>query len=185
MSKGARRSRLIEDPKGLKSSMAISIQHLDCIRKLIPPDGVLLEYGSGFSTTWLRQQCREDCTIISVDHDIRYAKAADAILSPYTPAGARGEPAEALQDGWEEYVYAPFRQKVVSEGSKFDVIVIDGILRNACMAAVPELLAPEGWVALHDAQRDYYSNQNLFKWVAYAIPQADERGRQLWLGKLL
>lgn len=185
MSIGARRSRLLEDPSGLRSSMSMNLQHLECIRKLIPADGTLLEYGSGFSTTWLRQQSREDCTIISVEHDARYAELADALLSPYAPAGVRGEPSEALQEGWEDYVYAPFRQGVVPAGTKFDIIVIDGVIRNACMVAVPELLAPEGWVALHDAERDYYSNQNLFKWIALAIPATDEQGRQLRLGKLL
>lgn len=179
-------SKVREDPKGLRTHVSMEIQHLNCIRRLIPPNGLVLEYGSGFSTTWLREQVDEGITIISVEHNNRYASKTGAILSTYRPPDVGDEAAEIQSDGWEDYVDAPIKHGVVSAETKFDVIVVDGLLRNACLRRAAELLAPGGWVVLHDAEKSLYEDgKGTIQWLAAGLPHPDGRGRQLLLGKPL
>lgn len=186
MNRGARESKLREDPKGLRTHVSMDIQHLNSIRRTIPAEGAVLEYGSGFSTTWLRDQADPGVTIISVDHNNRYASQTGALLSLYRPSAVGPEAAEEVQDGWEDYVYAPFRQGAAPEGAKFDIIVIDGILRNMCLYHAYEMLAEGGWVFLHDAERPLYEEgKKAIQWLFSALPQPDGRGRQLLAGKPL
>jgi len=186
MNRGARMSRAREDPKGLRTHVSMEIAHLNCIRRLVPVKGSILEYGSGFSTTWLRNQADPSVTIISVDHNNRYASKTGAILSTYRPADVTPEAEELLGEGWEDYVYAPFRHDVVPEGTLFDVVVVDGLLRNACLKHINELVQPDGWVVLHDAEQSVYEEgMASIQWLAAALPHPDGRGRQLLIGKPL
>ena len=43
-----------------------------------------------------------------------------------------------------------------SLGYQFDVIIVDGRFRRRCLLAAKEVLAPNGILILHDAQREHY-----------------------------
>jgi predicted O-methyltransferase YrrM len=183
MSIMSRRNQLLEDPQGLRGPDSMELQHIYGLMRLLPPDGSILEYGSGFSTTWLRQQLAPEQSILSVEHDPEYAKKTGAILSPYVPDDVDEE---TLTVGWEEYVFAPLKYGGLTEDVRFDLVIVDGVIRNACLLNITSFLKPDGFVALHDAERPTYEEGKAqARWLYGVLPFSDSMGRQLWLGKSL
>jgi hypothetical protein len=53
-------------------------------------------------------------------------------------------------------------------GSKFDVIIVDGRFRRRCLMVAKDVLAPNGVVLLHDAQKtQYHSSLSSFSHVKF------------------
>ena len=53
-------------------------------------------------------------------------------------------------------------------GGPFDVIIVDGRYRRRCLLVAKEVLAPDGIVLLHDAQRvHYHSSLEVFPHVRF------------------
>ena len=105
----------------------------------IRPELRVLEFGSGMGTLWWSQRVRE---VVAIEH---HAGWADHVASRCKARIVRANATDA-----EAYAQAAF------EGAPFDVIIVDGIFRQECMAIAPELLGHGGIVILDDAQRDEY-----------------------------
>jgi precorrin-6B methylase 2 len=99
----------------------------------------VLEFGSGMGTVWWSGRVRE---VIAVEHDADWATSISDQCS-----------AKVVHvDGSDADSYlAP----ALAAGT-FDLVIIDGIHRETCLAAAPGLLADAGVIVLDDAQREEY-----------------------------
>jgi precorrin-6B methylase 2 len=111
----------------------------------------IFEYGCGNSTRWLAARVG---SVVSCEHEqVWYDE-----IKPTLPANAALR-LRALDGG-----YAPC---VSENGSRYDVIFIDGRNRNDCIRAAVGSLKPGGVIILDNSERDDY---------AAGIAQLIERG---------
>lgn len=121
----------------------------------------IFEWGSGASTVWLG---RRAASVVSVEHDEQFTPIVQGLVSdmphvevlhvppvpaasPAVPSGRRG------MDGldFSDYVAA------IDKGDgPFDLIVIDGRARDACLGAARSRLAEGGLVVFDNANRRRY-----------------------------
>jgi SAM-dependent methyltransferase len=100
----------------------------------------VLEFGAGGGTLWWAGRVRE---IVAVEHHAQWAKQVASSCS-----------ARVLEVGDAS---AADYTAGVAPLAPFDVVVVDGLFRNECLALAPSLLAPGGVVVLDDAQRPEYA----------------------------
>jgi predicted O-methyltransferase YrrM len=155
----------------------MGIEHRKLIAEALPRGGRMLEWGAGNSTFWMRKNC-PDATIFTIEHTKEWA---DKIGAEYRPAevgqnATIGE--EYFRGDITSYVHAG-----VGRGP-FDVIFVDGVLRNLCMLAAKDWLAPHGVIFLHDAQRDWYATGKMaYQEIDNVEACPDYPGPTLWVGK--
>jgi hypothetical protein len=134
--------------------------HREAILKHVRPGTRMLEWGSGGSTLWFADRLPEGATLVSVDHDRQWHERLAAALGTRPGVELRlAEPARPLGRNAtiDEEDAAPLAAYLAAaDGSAYDLILVDGVARNACLEKARELLAPGGVVFLHDAQRDWY-----------------------------
>lgn len=125
----------------------------------------VFEYGSGASTVWLGRRAAE---VVSVEHHPGFAEVmrkvlADARLegttrllevppvegsaAPVVPSARKGE------DGRD---YADYVASIEQVPGDFDLIVVDGRARVACLDMAVRRLAVGGLVLFDDSQRPRY-----------------------------
>lgn len=123
----------------------------------------VFEYGSGASTVWL---ARRAGSVISIDHDagwIEFSKPWLAALGNATvehvSADARPDPDPLYRSGKTGYVNDSFRayaDAIDRWPGQFDLIVIDGRARSACLAKAAERLAGDGMIVFDNSHRRRY-----------------------------
>lgn len=120
----------------------------------------VFEYGSGASTLWLGRRCEH---VTSIEHDAGFARATSVLLAqpgidvrviepardvatPRTPSGRSG------------YAHCDFSAYVdsIAQGGRYDLVVIDGRARSACLARAPAFLAPGGLIVFDNSARARY-----------------------------
>jgi len=124
----------------------------------------VFEYGSGASTVWLASRSAE---VTSVEHDAGFAEVMRTVLSragltdttrllevPPVPSAAPLVPSE--RKGEQGRDYADYVASIESTEGEFDLVVVDGRARVACMDAAVRRLAPGGLVLFDDSQRPRY-----------------------------
>lgn len=99
----------------------------------------VLEFGAGMGTLWWTERVLE---VVAVEHDVVWATQVS------TQCKARVE----RTDGNSADAYV---RPVLGSGP-YDVIIVDGLYRNECLAAAPDLLSAAGVIVLDDAQRKEY-----------------------------
>jgi hypothetical protein len=114
--------------------------------RLLSSDRVF-EFGSGNSTLWFAERVTE---VVSVEHDPAWIKQ----LEPFLPSNVsllfrptHGEEHVSHSNGPSTYVSA------IDAGGPFDVIVIDGVERNACALYAPEHLSSDGLILYDNSDR--------------------------------
>ena len=107
----------------------------------IRDDWRVLEFGSGMGTLWWSSRVEEH---VAIEHDPGWAEmiAAQSRAKLHRVNGATTESYLAPTHGME----------------RFDVVIIDGIHRNACLLATPALLSANGFAILDDAHRPEYKS---------------------------
>lgn len=160
----------------------------------------VLEWGSGASTTYypryLRSIRREfEWHAIEnssqwrqrVEEKVRRANLTAQVqihcfefpgfwdLPGYTPAEPVPPASYSSSDDVSKYIDAPKEL-----GLKFDLIVIDGRFRRRCLLVAKDVLAPNGVVLLHDAQKtQYHSSLSSFSHVKFletgAMPSTSQQ----------
>lgn len=151
--------------------------HHEIIKRLVGSNGRLLEYGAGASTLWYRAN---GIDVVTVEHDPIWATIiGGCMLYPMPGINPKCEDIERLP---VMPVLPPYVK--CERLGDFDVILIDGVLRNACLSHAGWLLRSKGGVVvLHDAQRDWYDAERA-KWVTqtYVEQCLDYKIPTLWIG---
>ena len=109
------------------------------------PGARVFEYGAGASTVWLARRARE---VISVEHDPEFMGIFRDLLSPYDNVTLLERSIANSPD--------PYVRAIDEAGGSFDLIVVDGRHRAACLAAAKARLAPGAIVVFDDSGRKRY-----------------------------
>ncbi len=155
----------------------------------IKPGGRVLEWGSGGSTLWLAEFLPPDAHLTSIEHHegwhktvvnkVGKRKHVRLICCPADgKPGANATIAEEDPTHLDNYIHAV-------DGEVFDVIIVDGVARSACIAHARSLLAPGGVLFVHDAQRHWYDDAKAL-YIEHGVigSCADYPGPMLWYGGL-
>lgn len=126
------------------------------------PQARVFEWGSGASTLWLATRAGE---VVSVEHDGDWARMVQERLDQ-RPEGARVSlrhvPARSAgtigsrKRGFEDQYFDDYVAAIRAVEGQFDLIVIDGRAREACLAAAVSRLAPGGRILVDDFKRARY-----------------------------
>ncbi len=120
------------------------------------------EWGAGASTLWLSRRCRE---VVSVEHDaswwpplsLRLAAVPNVRASLVAPVIAGRMPAcPSGRAGWSGLDFASYVCAIRDAGGRFDLIVIDGRARAACLDEAVHHLAPSGLIVFDNTHRRRY-----------------------------
>ena len=125
---------------GLPYMQKIDIEAIAEVMEARRPRKVL-EYGSGASSTYWPQRYEFIKTWVAVEHQAKWALAVAEQQVQNVIVILTGNLTE------ESYVHPP--ETLVP----FDMIIVDGMLREKCLELSYRWLAPGGVVLLHDADR--------------------------------
>ena len=167
----------------------IGREHRECIERRLFAGCRVLEWGSGGSTVWLADRLPAGAHLTSVEHHAAwFAKVGERLGERENVTRVLAEPTgdmgrNATID--EENATHLGAYLDAAAGQKFDVILVDGVARVACMERARELLNPGGVVFLHDAQRDWYDEGKSLLVEHGTIGSCDDYpGPMLWWGGL-
>lgn len=127
------------------------------------PGARALEWGSGASTVWLARRCAH---VDSIEHDATWADAmrqvlpANATLHVVEPVDARTRLSRdvitSAKRGFEGLDFSAYVAQARRLVGDFDLIVIDGRAREACLRVALSRLAPGGVVVVDNVERERY-----------------------------
>lgn len=124
----------------------------------------IFEYGAGASTVWLAGRAGE---VHSVEHDGDFvarlrpllAESSHVHLHHVGTTPVRPDSTAVSQHaGDEEFDFADYVDTIRQVGGEFDLIVVDGRARVACLAAAKAHLAADGLLLFDDAARTRYAS---------------------------
>jgi hypothetical protein len=157
--------------------------HREYIKHIAGTNLRVLEWGCGASTLWYREQ---GIKVTTVEHDPVWASIIGGVMLypvPSWPTRAR----DAETGGTTHILTSPEHDYIHCPGlGKFDMVIVDGVMRNACLLQAPKLLTNHGIVLLHDAQRDWYELGRKDYRTIRTLPECDDyKGPTLWVGEPL
>lgn len=130
------------------------------------PDARVFEYGSGASTLWL---ARRASSVVSVEHDTRWAPVVERFVSARPNVDYRVAPAPTIpvgsavdarytseKEGWRGRSFEDYVKVIEDVGGVFDLVVVDGRARVACFEAAQRHLAPGGMIVFDNSGRGRY-----------------------------
>jgi hypothetical protein len=169
-----------EKPKRELLEHRMGLAHREWIKAVAGTDKRVLEWGCGASTLWYREN---GIKVTTVEHDPVWAAIIGGVMLYPMPAW----PTRARDAEGTPVVTAPEFDYVRCPGlGRFDIILVDGILRNACLRYAPRLLTNHGIVLLHDAQRDWYELGRKDYTTVRELPECEDyKGPTLWAGRPL
>ncbi len=127
------------------------------------PGARVFEWGSGASTVWLAKRAG---SVVSIDHDAPWVEFSAPRLAEQgnarvqlVPADAHPDPDPLFLSGKPGYAGQTFRAYVEAidrQEGRFDLIVIDGRARGACLDRAIERLARGGLIVFDNSHRARY-----------------------------
>jgi SAM-dependent methyltransferase len=127
------------------------------------PGARVFEYGSGASTVWLAKRAG---SVISIDHDAPWVEFSAPRLAELGNARVELVPADARPDadprflsgkpGYRGKTFRAYVEAIDAHEGLFDLIVIDGRARAACLAQAIDRLAPGGLIVFDNSHRARY-----------------------------
>jgi predicted O-methyltransferase YrrM len=127
------------------------------------PNARAFEYGSGASTIWLARRVAQ---VVSVEHDAAWHGEVERRLAPFGHARVRLVPPDAERSadpqfvsrkpGWRGQTFRDYVHAIDAEPGLFDLIVIDGRARPACLDHARARLAPDGMIVFDNTHRPAY-----------------------------
>ncbi|HEY1134239.1 MAG TPA: class I SAM-dependent methyltransferase [Nocardioides sp.] len=137
------------------------------------PDARALEWGSGASTVWLAARCGE---VVSIEHDVDWAASmrpvlpANAELRVVPPTDARTkltrDVVPSAKAGFADLDFSDYVAEIDRVPGLFDLVVVDGRAREACLDRAVDRVAPGGIVVVDNVDRERYRD---------AIARVEER----------
>jgi hypothetical protein len=124
------------------------------------PGARVFEWGSGASTAWLSRRAAE---VVAVEHDAEWADqvrpltgpGVQVLTVPPVPASARST-ARSRKPGFEGLDFGAYVAAVDDQDGVFDLVVIDGRAREACLARAVHRLAEDGLIVFDNVDRRRY-----------------------------
>lgn len=121
----------------------------------------VMEFGCGSSTLWLSRRATE---VHSVEHHAGFAEQVrpafsrrDNIALHVVPSATAEHPAAPSgKEGYRGQDFTDYVATVERVGGTFDLVVVDGRARSACLAASLPHLAPSGMVLFDNSARTRY-----------------------------
>ena len=121
----------------------------------------VFEYGSGASTVWLARRSGE---VHSVEHNRGFAGLMQPELVPHPNASVRVVEAvpsarpvvSSRKEGHAGLDFAEYVAAIDAVPGSFDLVVIDGRAREACLAAAISRLAGDGVIVFDNSRRRRY-----------------------------
>ena len=138
----------------------------------------VFEYGSGASTLWLADRAEE---VISVEHHAGFAEVMSPILASRSNVKflvveprVSADPAIGSQKpGHVRMDFTDYVETIEEVGGEFDLVVIDGRAREACLQQSIRHLAPNGLIVYDNSRRKRYAR------AIAASPMVERRFRGL------
>ncbi len=123
----------------------------------------VFEYGSGASTVWLAKRA---ATVRSVEHDPIWAMKIKHLCRPFPHVSTLEKPPETNRESarffsrgckyrglsFDNYVFS-----IKETQSDFDMIVVDGMCRAACLKMATQHIKSDGIIVFDDSGRQYWS----------------------------
>jgi len=123
------------------------------------PHARVFEWGSGASTIWLEKRSAE---VISVENDGEWHRMMSGLVGPQTtiqhmPAIPSDNPSVSSRWwGQRGFDFSDYVDAIDRHSGVFDLIVIDGRARTACLDKALERLTPDGMVVFDNTNRPRY-----------------------------
>jgi predicted O-methyltransferase YrrM len=121
------------------------------------------EFGSGASTLWLAERVAH---LDSVEHDVPFAAEVTRLLGAADNVALHVVPARQLagapgigsgRRGHEDLDFTDYIGTIDRVGGRFDLIVVDGRARVACLERARAYLAADGLIVFDDVRRKRYA----------------------------
>ena len=123
----------------------------------------VFEFGSGASTIWL---ARRAGTVHSIEHDKDWFDLMQSRIKPYpsiqlthvrTDASLSEDPLyHSQKEEYAEHSFEHYVKAITQTGLTYDLIVIDGRARPACLHAAQTCLAKDGMIVFDNTKRKRY-----------------------------
>ncbi|WP_152981915.1 glycosyltransferase [Prosthecomicrobium hirschii] len=115
---------------------------VDLLRERVRPDWDVFEFGAGYSTLWWSKHVT---SVHSVEHDEHWADLIRALCPPEKSA-IESRPADST-----------YSEAILNSGEKrYDIIVVDGFDRPACISRSMQYLKPDGSMIVDNSNRQEY-----------------------------
>lgn len=121
---------------------------IEWIRARVRKTDRVFEYGCGSSTLWLAAHA---ASVVSVEHDRVWFERIGKLLPTNAAIQFRPAGAEEADD-----VAAPYARAILDQAEPLDIVVIDGMERNACARLAVEKLADDGLIVFDNSHRTKY-----------------------------
>lgn len=121
----------------------------------------VFEYGSGASTLWLARRASE---VHSVEHHRGFGEMMATELHQFDhvtlrivePVPSERPRVASAKEGHQGLDFADYVAAIEAVPGDFDLVVVDGRAREACLAAAQSRLAPGGIVVFDNSRRRRY-----------------------------
>ncbi|MDN5923367.1 MAG: class I SAM-dependent methyltransferase [Xanthomonadales bacterium] len=149
----------------------------------------VFEYGAGASTIWLAKRAAK---VNSVEHDVGFLSSMQEafaahvnvevmLVEPQPATGGIGE-ARSQRKGYENANFDDYVSAIRRVSGDFDVIIIDGRARSACLAEAVPRLAQNGIIVFDNSNRRAYRqaiaasglDTTVYSGLAPALPYRSE-----------
>lgn len=125
------------------------------------PDARVLEWGSGASSVWLASRAG---SVTSIEHDPEWAEQigpvlpanAQVVAVPPTLASQSEAPIRSAKKGFEGLDFRDYVEGIDRQHGDFDLVVVDGRAREACLERAVDRLAPGGLIVVDNVERARY-----------------------------
>lgn len=126
-----------------------------------PGPTTVLEYGSGASTVWLSRRAAQ---VHSIEHDAAFARDLGPTLAQHANIDVRVVPPVARphpvvpsgKEGCAGLDFEAYVRAIDDVPGRFDLVVIDGRAREACLEAALARVADDGLVVFDNSARRRY-----------------------------
>lgn len=116
---------------------------LEVLEKIDFSEKTVFEYGAGDSSTWWARRCKRLCCVESNTEWVSAVTAAFAKIGNVTIVHNGNLIQHALADVTDPSLYA---QSITHYDCMFDVVIIDGADREACVEPALKKLNPNGMI---------------------------------------